>query len=151
MRRRRNDKRVLISRNQPKKSNRRILVPGNNSSRSGFNRRNNSKKPKKPRNGKLVFLMIIALVAFLVGAGIGVSLSLSNGDDANATHVENVTVEMTTNLTNDTEISYVDEIDGVDYNNPQSIENMEYYVEQSANEEYYEDYGYDESYYEGSY
>lgn len=53
-------------------------------------------------DGTLVVFMIIALIAFCVGAGIGVSMVISDdGADVanNTTHIENVTHEMTTNLT----------------------------------------------------
>ncbi len=58
-----------------------------------------------PKNDKrTVVFMIIALIAFCIGAGMGVSMSIS-GDSVdaenNTTHVENVTEEMTTNLNND--------------------------------------------------
>ena len=51
-------------------------------------------------DGTLVVFMIIALIAFCVGAGIGVSMVISDdGADVanNTTHIENVTHEMTTN------------------------------------------------------
>ena len=58
--------------------------------------------------------MILALVAFVIGAGIGVSLSFDSGDDG--PKYENVTKEMTHNL-NETNVTYYDsDIDDVDYN-----------------------------------
>lgn len=69
-----------------------------------------------PKNdGTMVVFMIIALIAFCIGAGIGVSMSISDdsGDAVNnTTHVENVTHEMTTNL-NDTnsDVVYDSEVD----------------------------------------
>ncbi len=69
-----------------------------------------------PKNdGTTVVFMIIALIAFCIGAGIGVSMSISDDSaDAvnNTTHVENVTQEMTTNL-NDTnsDVVYDSEVD----------------------------------------
>lgn len=70
-------------------------------------------------DGTLVVFMVIALIAFCVGAGIGVSMVISDdGDDVtnNTTHVENVTHEMTTNI-NDTnsDIVYDSEIDELNY------------------------------------
>lgn len=57
-----------------------------------------------PKDDKItVVFMIIALIAFCIGAGIGVSMSISDdsgGAENNTTHVENVTEEMTTNLDN---------------------------------------------------
>ena len=70
-------------------------------------------------DGTLVVFMVIALIASCVGAGIGVSMVISDdGDDVanNTTHVENVTHEMTTNI-NDTnsDIVYDSEIDESNY------------------------------------
>ena len=69
-------------------------------------------------------LIILALIAFVVGAGVGVSMALGSFDDKNATegvHVENVTVEMTSNL-NKKNISVYDyEYEGIDYNNQADI------------------------------
>lgn len=57
-----------------------------------------------PKNDRIIVVfMIIALIAFCIGAGMGVSMYISDdGVDAenNTTHVENVTEEMTTNLDN---------------------------------------------------
>ena len=57
-----------------------------------------------PKNDRIIVVfMIIALIAFCIGAGIGVSMSISDdggGAENNTTHVENVTEEMTTNLDN---------------------------------------------------
>ncbi|MBQ6511165.1 MAG: hypothetical protein IJI93_00665 [Methanobrevibacter sp.] len=59
--------------------------------------------------------MILVLVAFVVGAGIGVSLALGIGED-DGPQYENVTVEMTNNVTkNSTDFDYV--YDAIDYNN----------------------------------
>ncbi|WP_299525326.1 hypothetical protein [uncultured Methanobrevibacter sp.] len=70
-------------------------------------------------DGTLVVFMIIALIAFCVGAGIGVSMSMSDdGADVanNTTHVENVTQEMTTNLTDKNNVVVYDsEIDQANY------------------------------------
>ena len=70
-----------------------------------------------PKNDRIIVVfMIIALIAFCIGAGIGVSMSISDdggGAENNTTHVENVTQEMTTNLNdNGSEIIYDSEIDG---------------------------------------
>jgi len=63
-----------------------------------------------------MIVMIIALVSFVIGAGIGVSLSFDNGSADEGPHYENVTKEMTSNL-NDTEDVYYDKTtDAVDYN-----------------------------------
>lgn len=64
--------------------------------------------------------MILALIAFIVGSAIGVSVSLSQQDNQtlenNTTHIENVTVEMTTNLNQEEEISYDYDQDYIDFN-----------------------------------
>jgi len=62
-----------------------------------------------------MIVMIVALIAFVIGAGIGVSLSFDDGND-DQPQFENVTKEMTTGL-NDTEQVYFDkEVDDVDFN-----------------------------------
>ena len=73
------------------------------------------------RRSKTVFIMIMILLAFVIGAGIGVMLSFDKGteDANNETHVENVTVEMTTNVNHTDEVTY-DEADAVDYNENQT-------------------------------
>ena len=66
--------------------------------------------------------MILALIAFVVGSAIGISVSMSEQDNATAdinnttTHVENVTVEMTSNLNNKQPVEFDYETDYVDYN-----------------------------------
>lgn len=64
--------------------------------------------------------MILALIAFIVGSAIGVSVSLSQQDNQtlenNTTHIENVTVEMTTNLNQEEEITYDYDRDYIDFN-----------------------------------
>ena len=60
--------------------------------------------------------MIIALLAFVIGAGIGISLSFDNGDADEGPHYQNVTKDMTSNL-NETEDVYYDKTtDAIDYN-----------------------------------
>ncbi len=72
-------------------------------------------------------VMIIALVAFVIGAGIGVSLSFDNGTEDEGPHYENVTKDMTSNL-NDTEDVYFEKnVDDVDFNENQTSQlNIEY-------------------------
>ena len=70
-----------------------------------------------------MLIVILALVAFVAGAGVGVSMALGVFDDGSddSVQVENVTVKMTTNLNhNKTDIYYDD--DKVDYNSPEDIE-----------------------------
>lgn len=117
--------------------NKRVLRPGNGRN-TRKNRRNNdrtsfgfsnkrqspphtSQKKQKKRSNKTVFLMIMVLLAFVIGAGVGVMFSFDSGNDDvdNETHVENVTVQMTSNLNNTTRITY-DEADAVDFNENQT-------------------------------
>lgn len=78
-------------------------------------------------DGKLVFVMIIALIAFGIGAVAGITIGMGNIDGVNNTtdvvHVENVTKEMTTNLTEDEEPIYNPDIDDVDYNSNKTYYN----------------------------
>lgn len=118
MRRKKDNKRVLVSprdnRNHPKSRRRRN---NRNSHKSGYGRNNHNPYQKKKKTSKLtLFLMIMALLAFVVGAGIGISLSFDSGHDDEGPHYENVTKEMTTNL-NDTEPIYFEKnVDDVDFN-----------------------------------
>ncbi len=63
--------------------------------------------------------MIIALVAFIAGAGFGISLSLDDGSDE--PQVVNVTKEMTTNLNNTTPVVYDEELDDIDFNDNETL------------------------------
>lgn len=133
MRRKQDDKRVLRSGNGRQSNSRKKKISGRKL-RSRGQRRNsaprnpihssNVKNPrnrrnKKKRSNKVVFLMILALVAFVIGAGIGVSLSFDNGADEGP-HYENVTKEMTSDL-NSTEDIYFDKTtDDIDYNENES-------------------------------
>lgn len=132
MRRKKDDKQVL-RRGNGRDNNRKRRTPNislknrvrtnrNNNDYPNSNRSRNKKQKKRSR--KTVLLMIIVLLAFIVGAGMGVILSFddSNSTEANETHIENVTVEMTTNLTNDSGYVYFDEADHVDFNENQSSE-----------------------------
>lgn len=77
----------------------------------------------------------MVLLAFVIGAGMGVMFSFDSGnDDANETHVENVTVEMTTHLNETEEITF-DEADAVDFN-----ENQTEFILKDENREYYDPY-----------
>ena len=119
MRRKKDDKRVLVSPRDARKNKSRrqkIRRPTSNS------RNNNRTTPrnKRKRSGLTVFLMILALVAFVIGAGIGISLSFDDGSD-DGPHWVNVTEEMTTNL-NDTEPVYYDsQLDDIDFNSNETL------------------------------
>ena len=74
--------------------------------------------------GKIALIMILALIAFVIGSAIGITISMeqhenqTNPVNNTTTHVENVTVEMTSNLGNKTNsVSYDYSAGTVDYNN----------------------------------
>lgn len=119
---RRENKRVLVHPNERKsannKRNKRQIVRRNN--RQVSRNRNNRRRQTRKRSGKTFWLVIIALVAFVIGAGVGVSLSLDEGADEEP-HIENVTVEMTSNLNETDKVIYDEEIDNVDYNNAETL------------------------------
>ncbi|MDO5831204.1 MAG: hypothetical protein Q4Q14_00070 [Methanobrevibacter sp.] len=120
MRRKKDDKRVLVSpRETRKKANKRQLLGNRNRRIRNANNYNNN--VKKSKTSKItLFLMIFALVAFVVGAGLGM---IWNAEDNTheAPHWINVTEEMTTNL-NDTEPVYYDaSVDDVDFNSNQTL------------------------------
>lgn len=131
MRRNKDDKRVLRSGNGRQNTSKRKIRRNKNSfnnrpaiPRAPKNRRN---RKKRKTSGFLVLIMIIALLAFVIGAGLGVSLSFDNDDGDDAPQFENVTKEMTSGL-NDTEQVYYDkETDNVDFNeNDTSQLNVKY-------------------------
>ncbi|OED01053.1 hypothetical protein A9505_02435 [Methanobrevibacter sp. A27] len=72
--------------------------------------------------------MILALVAFVVGAGMGVSLSFDNDDGP---HWKNVTEEMTTNLNETDNFTYDEEVDGVDFNSNETLTELNVTVKPS--------------------
>ena len=122
MRRKKDDKRVLRAGNgrntrNGRKNNKRSFGFSNNRSHAPHSRPQKQKK----RSGKTVFIMILILLAFVIGAGTGIMLSFDHSSEEvdNETHIENVTVEMTTNLNQTPEITF-DEADAVDYNENQT-------------------------------
>ena len=115
--RKNNDKRVLVSPRNTQSKNKRNFRR-NNQSNYSRNYRSNNGKPKKT-NRLTLFLMILALIAFVAGAGFGISLSLDDGDDG--PHIVNVTKEMTTNLNNTTQIYFDEELDDIDFNNNETL------------------------------
>ena len=140
-----------------KKDNKRVLRAGNggNSSKKwGRNKRSYSPKPqynnprnkkKRKSNGRLVFIMIIALVAFVIGAGIGISLSFDDGT-SHEPRFENVTKEMTSNLNNTTQVIFDGEADDIDFN-----ENQTSQLAIQFNNTQYNTYSDDDSYSEEDY
>ncbi len=65
--------------------------------------------------------MILALVAFVIGAGIGISFTLDDGPDG--PHWQNVTNEMTTNVSQEP-VYYDIEEDRVDFNDNETLEKL---------------------------
>lgn len=111
MRRRRNDdKRVLKPRNN--------RPPVNRRRRRSFNSNNQNKASKRT-----MLFIIIALIAFVIGAGIGISMAIGGDSDdlGDEESFENVTVEMTSNLNNTTVIDHYDSPEDIDFNNPEDI------------------------------
>jgi uncharacterized protein YneF (UPF0154 family) len=80
--------------------------------------------------GIIALLMILILIAFVIGSAIGIFISINEHNNQtnenNTTHVENVTVEMTSNLHKKNEV-VIEEGDLVDYGkNNTSIPNRTY-------------------------
>ena len=71
-----------------------------------------------------MFLVIFALIAFIIGAGVGVSLSFNEGHTEKP-EFENVTEEMTSDLNQTDQVYYDRSVDEIDYNeNDTSILNV---------------------------
>ena len=81
---------------------------------------NNRQRKKRKTNGITLTLMIIALVAFIIGAGIGISLSFEEEAPDEGPHYENVTDEMTSNLNDTTPVSFDKGVDDADFNDNQT-------------------------------
>lgn len=140
MRRKKDDKRVLRAGNGRQNKSGGFKLRRNNVRNSApkrpprHNGRNNTRnfgpsrpplnnrvrKPKRKTNKTLVFLMVLALIAFVIGAGMGVSLSFDDGGDEGP-HYENVTKEMTSNLNRTDDVVYDYDIDGVDFNENDTV------------------------------
>ena len=118
MRRKKDDKRVLVSpRDNRQKKSRRQKIRRSKSNPMPYNKPKSTSK----RSRRTVFLMILALVAFVIGAGIGISLSFENNSDDSGPQWVNVTKEMTSDL-NDTEpVIYDQEADDIDFNDNETI------------------------------
>lgn len=120
MRRKKNDKQVLKPRyNRSSNNNRKKLKLRRNNRSNDFNPRYSRNprrmhKQNKTSRTTLIFI-IIALIAFVIGAGAGVSMALGGGDDAKP-HFENVTSEMTAHVNNTTVVVYDEEADHIDFN-----------------------------------
>ena len=128
MRRKRDDKRVLRSGNGRQNASKRKFGRSKNkfNTRPANPRNQRKRKPKQQRksSGKLMFLVILVLVAFVIGAGMGVYLSFYDG--SNDPHFEDVTENMTKNV-NSSGVVYDNEVDGMDFNeNGTSQIDMEY-------------------------
>ena len=70
--------------------------------------------------GIIALLMILALIAFVIGSAIGISISMGEHDNQtkqnNTTHYENVTSQMLSNKNINVSIEYDYDLDSVDYN-----------------------------------
>ena len=71
--------------------------------------------------GIIAILMVLALIAFIIGSAIGISISLNEHDNQtnqnnNTTHVENVTSQMLSNNSSMVPVEYDYDLDSVDYN-----------------------------------
>ncbi len=121
MRRKKDDKRVLVSpRDNRQKTSRRQkrMKPTRNP------------KNQHKRSGRTLFLVILALVAFVIGAGIGISLSFDNGS-SDGPHWINVTEEMTTGLNETEPVYYDNNLDNVDFNSNDTLTKLNVTVEPS--------------------
>ena len=130
MRRKKDDKRVLVSpRDNRKNAGKRQKIRRNRNRR--INNANHYNNVKKSKTSKItLFLMIFALVAFVVGAGLGIFWNIEDNNHE-APQWINVTEEMTTNL-NDTEPVYYDAaVDDVDFNSNKTLEELNATVEPS--------------------
>ena len=71
--------------------------------------------------GIIAILMVLALIAFIIGSAIGISISLNEHDNQtnqnnNTTHVEKVTNQMLSNNSSVVPVEYDYDLDSVDYN-----------------------------------
>ena len=120
-RRKKDDKRVLKPRYNKSSNNnsRKKLNFRRNNKSNTFNSRNSRNPRRAPKQNKTskatLILMIVALLAFVIGAGAGISMALGSDDDSEP-HYENVTVEMTTHLNNTSVVIYDEEVDHIDFN-----------------------------------
>ena len=122
-----NNKRVLRTGNgRPRDTSYRNMRRKNDNysikNRHQMSKTRNNYRTRKQRktSGFLILTMIIALLAFVIGAGIGVSLSLDDGSDNgdDGASFQNVTYEMMNGAnTTTTKVSYDKSVDGADYNN----------------------------------
>ena len=80
---------------------------------------------RKVSEGKIAILMVFALIAFVIGSAVGIMTSMGEHEvvnDTNTSHVENVTVEMTSNLSEVNDTVYDERLDAVDYNDPSTLQ-----------------------------
>ena len=117
MRRKKNDKRVLISRKDRKSTERHrqphipVMIRTPKSPRR--NHRN------KRTNGMLVLIVIIALIGFVIGVGLGVSLTFDNDKENQTQEFVNVTKQMLNNNSTNQKV-YFEKEDEKDYNKNQT-------------------------------
>ena len=130
--RKKKNKRVLKSRYNKASNNKQKIrlsfgggqtqrFPPYNVQDNGFSQ---SRKPRKTSKNTMI-LIIIALIAFVVGAGIGISMAIGGSDnntvvDDGVTFV-NVTDEMTSNLNGSGKVFVDDGVYNIDYNNAEDV------------------------------
>ena len=132
MRRKKDDKRVLISPiDAHKKNNKRQIIKRNRNNRIR-NSNNFNNNVKRSKTSKItIILMVLALLAFVVGAGLGIFWNLDSSSQDDGPHWINVTEEMTTNL-NDTEPVYYDaSVDDIDFNSNETLTELNVTTEPS--------------------
>lgn len=69
--------------------------------------------------GIIALLMVLALIAFVIGSAIGITVSIEQHENAtnnNTTHVENVTSEMMNKNSSDSGVDFDYDSDSVDFN-----------------------------------
>ena len=118
----RNNKRIRRrNSNRPPQNNQRFGRNSNPRNNERIRMRNAPNVPRKQKKASktTLIIMVIALIAFVVGAGAGISLALGGGDE-HAPQFENVTVEMTSNLSDVDEV-YFDSNDSIDFNDASYI------------------------------
>ena len=73
----------------------------------------------RSNEGIIALLMILALIAFVVGSAIGITVSIEQHENAtnnNTSHVENVTSEMTNKNSSDDGVDFDYDKDRIDFN-----------------------------------
>lgn len=89
---------------------------------------------RKISEGKLAVIMVLALIAFVAGSAVGITVSINEhevvNDTNNDSHVENVTVEMLNKSNKVNETVYYGENETLDYNSGADLQFTESSLEQ---------------------